>query len=191
MERIEINDLKAIERAIHVLDEAGVVMHPTETCYGLAVDIFQEKALERLYHIKDMRKDKPVSILVSGLEMALFYGIFSKKALELAYKYWPGPLSIVVPRKKNLPDYLNPGSDFISIRVSSLDFCINMVEKLGEPVTTTSANKSGGPELYYPVNMAGVDLIVDGGELKKNKPSTIVKVEGKNVVVLRQGGIVL
>lgn len=189
MDRVAIGDAGAVKTAIHILDDGGLVMHPTETCYGFAVDIFREEALRKLYHVKDMKADKPVSILVSDLEMAREYGVFSGRALELAAKYWPGPLSIVVPRGDALPRYLNPGSDFVSFRVSSLPFCMEMVRMLGEPVTTTSANKSGDPELYRPEVMGGVDLLVDGGELARNKPSTIVKVVGNKVEVLRQGDV--
>lgn len=171
----------------------GLVMHPTETCYGLAVDIFNKEALGKLYEVKKMALDKPVSILVGSLEMAREYGEFSGKALELAEKYWPGPLSIVVPRKASLPEFLNQGQKFVSIRFSSNEFCRGMVLGLGKPVTTTSANVSGECQLYKPdvSGIEGVDLLVDGGGIAENKPSTIVKVEGERVLVLRQGEIVL
>ena len=79
-------------------------MHPTETCYGLAVDVFNELALRKLYKAKGMDFSKPVSLLVKDLEMAKKYGEFSELAVDLALKYWPGPLSIIVP--KDLPHFL-------------------------------------------------------------------------------------
>jgi len=191
MQSISGDGKQAIEMAVHTLDEGGVVMHPTETCYGLAVDIFNENSLSKLYHIKDMRKTKPVSILVDSLEMAQDYGHFSEKALELAVKHWPGPLSIVVPRKDTLPDFLNPGMKFVSIRCSSLKFCRDMVEKFSQPVTTTSANVSGQPPLYRPEKLGGVDLLINVGEVPGNKPSTIVRVNGDKVEVLREGDVLI
>ncbi len=193
MKIININDPEAVRSAAKVLQSGGVVMHPTETCYGLAVDIFNEKALEKLYGIKGRNEKKPVSILVSSLEMAQKYGDFSEKALELAEKYWPGPLSIVVLRSENLPEFVNPGENFVSIRFSNFEFCTKLVLVLGRPVTTTSANKTGEPQLYnVDLNgFEGVELTIDGGELLKNKPSTIVKVNGDSVEVLRQGDLVL
>ena len=119
MEKIKMTDKKAISRAVEVLRNGGVVMHPTETCYGLAVDVFNEKALEKLYRLKGRDADKPLSILVDSVGMAQEYGLFSEKAGELARKYWPGALSIVVPRKKSLSEFLNKGHDFVSIRNSS------------------------------------------------------------------------
>jgi len=177
-----------------VLEDGGVVMHPTETCYGLAVDVFNKRALEKLYRLKKMDKSKPVSILVDSLAMAEEFGVFSDKAFMLAKKYWPGPLSLIVPRKRSLPDFLNPGNEFVSIRFSADDFCRKMVSALGRPLTTTSANRTGEPQLYCADEdyFGGeVDLVVDGGEIRKNKPSTIVKVFGDELSIVRQGDLVL
>lgn len=179
-------------KAVEVLKSGGLVMHPTETCYGLAVDVFNEDALKKLYRVKKMALDKPVSILVDGIGMAQEYGLFSEKAFVLAQKYWPGPLSILIPRKRNLPDFLNPGSDYVSIRFSSNDFCTEMVRELGRPVTTTSANVAGEPQLYKVEDqdfVKEVDFVVDGGEISQNKPSTIVKIDGDKLEVIRQGSI--
>lgn len=189
MEKIKITDENAVLRAVEILRSGGVVMHPTETCYGLAVDIFNEGALEKLYNLKGRDADKPLSILVDGFGMAQEYGLFSEKANELVQKYWPGALSIVVPRKKKLSEFLNKGQDFVSIRYSSDLMTNEMVREFDKPITTTSANKSGGEPLYKAEGFEGVDLVVDGGEILKNRPSTIVKVDGDSVQVLRQGNI--
>ncbi len=193
MKTININDKNLYSDVNQVLLNGGVVMHPTETCYGLAVDVFNENALKKLYKLKVMSLDKPVSILVDGFDAAQRFGVFSEKAFELADEYWPGPLSIVVPRKKELPDFFNPGHDFVSIRCSSSDFSMNMVKEFANPVTTTSANKTGELQRYLPdaSGLEGVDLLVDAGEIKNNKPSTIVKVENEGLTVLRQGSIII
>lgn len=189
MDIISIGEKNCLVKVSAVLESGGLIMHPTETCYGLAVDVFNPLALEKLYRVKQMPGDKPVSILVDSLEMARKYGDFSARALELAQKYWPGPLSIVVPRTVALPGFVNPNEAFVSIRCSSLPFCMAMVGSLGRPVTTTSANISGQPEFYVPQEVFGVDLLVDAGQLPLNKPSTIVKVVGDDFEVLRQGSL--
>ena len=117
-------------------------MHPTETCYGLAVDIFNRGALDKLYRVKGRDGRKPVSILVADLEMARQYGEFSEKALELAEKYWPGALTIIVPRTKNLPEFFNAGQEFVGIRCADHEFSRKLVRAFGSPITTTSANLS-------------------------------------------------
>lgn len=183
-----------MRKAVEVLKNGGVVMHPTETCYGLAADVFSKKALDKLYRVKKMAADKPVSILVDSLGMAQEYGIFSDRAFDLAKQHWPGALSILVPRKKTLPEFFNPGHDYVSIRFSSDDFCTDMVSGLGRPVTTTSANIAGEPQLYKVENLDFVkklDFVVDGGEISQNKPSTIVKVDGDKLELIRQGSVVV
>ncbi|MBT4917425.1 threonylcarbamoyl-AMP synthase [Candidatus Peregrinibacteria bacterium] len=195
MQTLQINDDSVVDESVKSLLNGGLVMHPTETCYGLAVDIFNESALKKLYRVKGRDADKPVSILVDGLGMAMEYGIFSEKALELAHEYWPGPLSIVVPRTKTLPDFLNPGEEFISIRYSSDTLCEALPAKFGSPITTTSANLAGQDPLYEAdmkrlgKEASTIDLVIDGGILSENKPSTVVKVEGDHVDVLRHGDI--
>lgn len=197
MKKVSLDE-GAVKIAVEVLKNSGIVMHPTETCYGLAVDVFNEKALEKLYRVKGMERNKPLSVLVDSLEMAQEYGEFSEKALELATKYWPGPLAIIVPRK-NLPKFFNIDDGFVSFRVSSDKFCLEMVKKFGRPVTTTSANRGGLLQLYSAEDLESVfgdfakelDLIVDGGKITENKPSTIVKVEGDNITVIRQGEILI
>lgn len=180
---------------VRVLKNGGLVLHPTETCYGLAVDIFNEEALLKLYEFKEMSMDKPVSILVDSMEMAQEYGQFSKFALELAHRYWPGPLSIVVPRTEKLPEFLNPGERFISMRWPGHDFCVGMVRELGNPVTTTSANIHGMPQLYeadlsvFGEKSAVIDFVVDGGRIDEKLPSTLIKIDGEKVEILRQGEV--
>jgi len=188
----DVNSHASLGLAVQTLKSGGLVMHPTETCYGLAVDVFNEVALKKLYKAKGRNFDKPVSILVDGLGMAQEYGIFSEKALELAHQFWPGPLSIIVPRKKTLPLFLNPGEEFVSIRWSANSFCEDLVYEFGGPITTTSANLAGEAPLYEPVKFSSyIDLVVDGGALSQNQPSTIVKVDGDRVEVLRQGDLLI
>ncbi|MFA5821022.1 MAG: L-threonylcarbamoyladenylate synthase, partial [Candidatus Gracilibacteria bacterium] len=167
MKNVKVKDV------VKILESGGVVMHPTETCYGLAVDVMNEGGLKKLYEVKGRDFNKPVSMFVADLEMAQKYGVFSEKALELAKKYWPGALSIVVPRTWELPAFFNKGEKFVSMRVSGDEFCREMVKELGRPVTTTSANMAGEPELYEAKALEGVDLVVDGGKIEMRKPSTI------------------
>jgi tRNA threonylcarbamoyl adenosine modification protein (Sua5/YciO/YrdC/YwlC family) len=183
------------EKALEVLRAHGVILHPTETCYGLACDVFNEKAIEKIYEIKGRDEKKPFAILVSDIEMAKEYGIFGEKALELAEKYWPGALSIVVPRTEKLPSFFNVGEKFVSMRISSDKFSTNLVKALGRPIITTSANLAGESVMYEISeewkNKNLISLVIDGGKIPKNKPSTVVKVEDDNITVLRQGDVVL
>ena len=184
-----------ILEAIKVLHEGGVVAHPTETCYGLAADIFQKKALDRLYSLKKMPFQKPVSILVRDLEEAQQYGEFSSLALKLALQYWPGPLTIVVPRTALVPKFLNFSYPTIGLRVSSNKKARQLLEAFGGALTTTSANLFTLPEAYtapaFLDQGLAPDFILDGGQIPKTPPSTIVEVKGDQVTVLRQGSVEL
>lgn len=194
LNRVSLADSKAISLAVKALKNGGVVMHPTETCYGLAADIFNAVAIAKVYALKGRDFKKPLSILVDSLGMAQEYGIFSDLGFDLARRYWPGPLSIVLPRKKKLPVFLSPDEEFISLRFSNDAFCKRLMEKFGSPLTTTSANRAG-KEPYYKIHDEmfdkEIDLIVDGGKLLNNRPSTIVKVDGERMEILRQGDLVI
>ncbi len=178
-------------KAVQALREGKVVAHATETCYGLAVDIFSHDAVLRLYDMKKMDLDKPVSILCTSLDEAKKYGEFSEKALSLAEKYWPGPLTIVVSRKAALPVWINPGVSTIGIRVSSNEITRELVEGFGGPITTTSANIHGLPQAYSVDEFAELkpDFILDSGRIPPISPSTIVEVIGDSLKIIRQGDL--
>lgn len=181
--------------AVKTLHAGGVVAHATETCYGLAADIFQKKSLERLYALKKMPLDKPVSILVRDLEEAQRYGTFSGEALKLALKYWPGPLTIIVPRTAALPKLINYGYSTVGFRVSSNKKTRQLLDAFGGPLTTTSANVHTEPQAYSVQEMLDQglvpDFVLDSGRIGENPPSTIVEVIGEEVRVVRQGSVKL
>lgn len=188
-----MNDL--LLNAVKTLHAGGVVAHATETCYGLAADIFQKKALERLYSLKKMPLDKPVSVLVRDLDEAQRYGEFSSTALKLALKYWPGPLTIIVPRKPALPPLVNYGQNTVGFRVSSNKKTRELLEAFGGPLTTTSANVHAEKQAYSVQDMLAQglvpDFVFDSGRIGENPPSTIVEVIGEELKVIRQGEIKL
>ena len=188
-----------LKQAGEVLRGGGVIMHPTETCYGLAADIFNRKALQKLYAIKKMKADKPVSIMVRSLAEARKYARFNKTALSLANKFWPGPLTLILPRKKSLPAFLNKGHKTVGIRCPDSTVSLALIKVNGGPLTTTSANISGKPEVYSvmaflkQVKMGDVqpDYIMDQGKIPPNKPSTIVEISSEGVKVIRKGDLFL
>jgi len=184
-----------VQTAVQELLNGGVVAHPTETCYGLAVDIFNKSAVRKLYALKKMALEKPVSILIRDLDEAEQYGIFNDKARELAEKHWPGPLTIIVPRTAALPAWINYGIDSIGMRVSSNKKARELVEAFGGPLTTTSANIHGQPQAYTIREMIDQklvpDFVLDSGKIGPVDPSTIVKVVGEDVELIRQGPIYL
>lgn len=198
MEIVKLDSGEVLEKAVNVLRSGGVIVHHTDTCYGFACDVANESAVEKLYSLKNMPRTKPTSMLVNSVEMALEYGDFSGKGIELVEKYWPGALTVIVPRTSNLPDFFNLGIDNVGMRWPNHQFCVELVKGVGGPIATTSANISGQDEVYRIEDLlmqvgegSVIDLIVDAGEQVKNRPSTIVGVEGEQMKVIRQGDLFL
>lgn len=182
-------DPHAIEQAVEILKKGGVVAHPTDTCYGLAADISNPQALERLYRLKGMVQDKPVSVLMQYYDEAFAFAEFSDVAHFLAVKYWPGPLTLVLPRRPDLPAFLNPGHRFVGLRFIDEPISQALVKDFGKPLTTTSANKHGEPTPYSVAEISvEADFVLDGGVLDRyGEPSTLVQVDGDHATILRRG----
>lgn len=170
-------DLEAIKEAASIIKQGGLVIYPTETCYGLAANALDPKAVKRVYEVKNRPYSKPLSIAVSDLEMAKKYAYFNLETEKLAKELLPGPLTIALPKKPVIPDIVNPSK--IAIRIPDNLIAILLIEEAGVPITATSANKTGDPPPYN-INDAisslvgNVDFVIDAGQLPKVKPSTIV-----------------
>jgi L-threonylcarbamoyladenylate synthase len=178
-----------IRRAAKIIKSGGIVIYPTETCYGLAADATNAAAVRKVYAVKKRPKNKPIPIIVSSLDMMKKYGRVTKLVRALAREFMPGPLTIVID-KKTLPDILNPNE--IAFRISSHTIARVLVRSVGRPITATSANISGHPPIYkskrvIEVFNGEVDMILDCGNLKKTKPSTYV--DARNCRVLRKGAV--
>lgn len=187
-----------LKTSLDVLKHGGILVHPTETCYGLAVDIFNEKALKRLYRLKRMKMSKPLSILVSSFREAKKYGVFSLLAQKVAKKFWPGAVTIMVPKnEKNLPGFFNQTVQTVGMRVPGHRWTLQLLKKYKRPLATTSANLSGDETCYQiedflkqiKKNRLQPDLVIDAGLLPVNLPSTLVLIEGKKMKILRKGGL--
>ncbi len=173
-----------IQEAVGLLQARAVLAVPTETFYALAVNPFREDALARLFALKERSPAKPVLLLVSSREMLLQV---ARKVPELAGRlmdrFWPGPLTLILPARAGLPGLLTGGTDTIGVRRPRQDVTLRLVTALGFPVTGTSANRAGRPPLTRAADVAaefgeGVDLILDAGPCPGGLPSTIVDVSG-------------
>lgn len=182
--------------AVRVLQEKGTVLHPTETCYGLTADIFSQTAVEKVYQLKEMSLDKPVSIMVESFEQAQEYGVFDERARRLAEAFWPGPLTIIVRRSEKLPSYINPAIESVGLRCPGHNFTLAMLREFGGPLITTSANRTKEPQAYDVETFLGgrtgdalPEFVVDLGLIPETAPSTIVDLSGSELRVVRQGPI--
>ncbi len=199
MKTLKINpknpETDLLKQATDIIINGGVIGYPTETIYGLGADALNEKAVERIYELKGREKNKPILILAENIDQVKqLTSSFSKSAQILANKFWPGPLTIVFPAADRLSHLLTGDSRTIGIRISDNKICQQLLKLTGVPITSTSANISGGGN---PVSAKEVektfgdklDMIIDGGETYAGVPSTVVSVSESSVVVLREGAI--
>jgi L-threonylcarbamoyladenylate synthase len=191
----------AVERALTILREGGVIVHATETCYGLACDLSNPDAVARLFAIKDRPHTMPMSALFSSLEEAKKYVIWTAKADALAAKHLPGPLTLILPLRTDAPARLLPtpqGGDTVGIRVSSHPIALRLAEAFGAPLSTTSANLHGQPNPYdakaiaaqFTDKEAQPDLILDSGTLPPVPPSTVVDLAGTSTPSVLRAGMI-
>ena len=190
---VSINE--GYERAADILRSGGIVAVPTETVYGLAADATNAEAVTSIYTAKGRPSFNPLICHVSGLEMAQRFGTFDELAERLAQRFWPGPLTIVVPLKADtgIADAVSAGLPTIALRQPH-GVMAKLAGTLDVPLAAPSANSSGRispTEAQHVVNDLGnkVALVLDGGACEVGLESTIVKVSDGNVVLLREGGL--
>jgi len=183
----------ALEKARKILLSGGIVGYPTESFYGLAVDIENEEAIERLFSIKEREKEKPLLIILPNLNsLEKYIGNLSDLALKLTEKFWPGGLTMLFKANPVVSTLLTAGTGKIGIRYSSHTLATSLAGAINRPVTGTSANVSGHPpctraEEVYEYFGKSVDLILDGGRTKGGKGSTILDVTKEPPEILREG----
>lgn len=190
-----ISDL--LKKAIEVSDGGGVIIYPTDTLYGLGADALSDEAVAKIYAIKGREEKKPIHAIVEDMIMAEKYAEVNDVARKLAKAFFPGPLTLILKKRKGIDTGITRGIDTIGIRIPDNKFCLALAREFGKPITTTSANKSGEkPERSVGKIIAQlgevaalVDLVIDAGELQPSLPSTVVDVSPGETVILREGAI--
>lgn len=174
-------------------EEVGIL--PTDTLYGLVADAFSEAAVERVYRLKQRSRNKPTIVLISSVDdLEDFEVELTEKHEQLLEELWPGKVSIILPCPHDEFSHIHRGKDTIAFRQPAKDDLREVLRKVG-PLVAPSANPAG-KEPAYTVEQAKhyfggeVDFYIDQGELK-SKPSTLIKVEGEEVEVLREGAVEL
>ncbi len=186
---------KDLEQAVHHLRNGGVVAIPTDTLYALAADVFNTAALDRIFAIKGRSDDLALPVLVSGWDqLEMVAENTPPKTRALAERFWPGALTLVVQKANGLPDRLTAGRPTVAVRMPGHPVPIELINRLGSPITGTSANISGGADLLTLDELSSqlgepVDLIVEKGPTPKGTASTIVDITSGKPRLLREGAI--
>lgn len=189
--KIDENELK---NTINVINNGGIVIFPTDTVYGIASNIDDEKAISNLFELKGRNDNKPICVLTSSVNKIEKVAYIKNKELELITKYMPGALTIILDKKEDISNRLTSNLQTIGVRIPNNEIALNILKYIEKPLATTSANLSGNQpatkleELVDEFN-GKVDIIIDGGITDLKQSSTIIKVENNEIKVLREGTV--
>lgn len=182
---------RLIAQVARSLQDGGVIAYPTDTTYGIGCSIFNKKGLERIYQVKQRDKRKPFSFICSDLAEVSRYARLTNMAFKAMKRCLPGPYTFVLEASREVPDLLTTRQKTVGIRIPDNRICMAIVQQLGAPIVTTSANLTGEEPVGDPFEIQrifgnGLDLVVDGGLLTTDV-STVISMIGDRPEVLRQG----
>jgi L-threonylcarbamoyladenylate synthase len=186
-----------LKRARHILLSGGVVAFPTESFYGLGVNALDEKAIQRLFKIKQRDKNHPILILIPSLDSLNRFVIdIPELAFKLMDHYWPGGLTLVFKAGHDISTLLTANTDKIGVRLSSHHIATALAQTIDNPITGTSANISGQSPCTNTTEVSrqmgmDIDLILDGGKTQGGMGSTILDVTVNPPKLLREGMITI
>lgn len=184
-----------IDLALRHLRSGGVVAFPTDTLFGLGVDVFSRPALERIFAIKGRAQGQALPVLVSGWgQVEMVAGNISPRAERLARRFWPGALTLVLWRLPQLPDLVTGGGETVAVRMPNHPVPLALTDGLGRPITGTSANRSGHPDLQSREDVLDqlgdlVDYVVRRGPSPAGVGSTIIDLTSEEPRLLREGAL--
>lgn len=192
---IATDDPAAVALAADCLRRGGVITLPTDTVYGIAASLDSAPALQRIFEIKGRPIDKTLPILLASPdELSVVATGASEPWIELARHFWPGPLTVVLPARSGLPIEVLGEGNTVGVRIPDHHFAREVIAAAGGALAVTSANRSGDPpalDAHAAAASLGdqVDAIFDGGSVSGGVPSTVVRIKGKSIEILREGAV--
>jgi L-threonylcarbamoyladenylate synthase len=199
MQRLHVHvdrpDPPLVAAAADAIHRGGIVAMPTDTLYGLAADPFSVEAVARVFTLKGRGTDRAVPLVAADVDqIAASLGMLPMLARLLAARFWPGPLTMLMPAPERLPRDVTGGTGRVGVRVPGHAVTRALCAAAGTPLTATSANRSGQPATNDPDQVAaalghGIDVLLDAGITPGGAPSTIVDVTDSTPRVIREGAI--
>jgi len=192
---VEEKNPESFSAALEALRRGAAIVFPTETFYGLGADALDEHAVERVASLKGRNPDAPIAVIVADREMlSQIVEEISSPAEKLIERFWPGPLTLILPAKQGLPAPLLNREGKIGVRVSSQPIAARLSRELGRPITATSANPTGKEPARTIQQARGyfsraLEIFLDGGTLAGRMGSTVAEVSGSQIEIVREGEI--
>lgn len=191
---LDKNTIESVIQAADDIADGKLVVYPTETVYGIAADIFNQRAVKNLYITKSRPFDMPLSVAVADKRMIKDIAIVSRPVEKLIDAFLPGPLTIIAKKNPEVPDIVTSMSQEIGIRIPDDKIAAELIKQFGGPITATSANIHSHPNI---VNIStavqsfgdAVSTYLDCGTRMLGKPSTIVNIIDNKIEIIRQGTI--
>ncbi|MBU3923018.1 threonylcarbamoyl-AMP synthase [Patescibacteria group bacterium] len=177
--------MNQINKAVKILKQGGIIAYPTETIYGIGCNIFNEKAVKKIFEIKGRDFNKPLLVAVSSFKMMQDICFIPEKYIDLIKKYLPGPVTFLWNKKNNVSNLITQSSDLVGIRFPDNKKALKIIEKCNFPIISTSANISGQKDsINWKQVKLNVDFIVKG-RCKYKKPTSVINLMDKKI--LRKG----
>ncbi len=186
---------RELERGVQVLRDGGVVAFPTDTLYGLGADVFNLDALQKVFDIKERPAGLALPVLIdSWKQFETVAADVTQVARTLAEKYWPGPLTLIVSKADAVPDLLTAGAPTVAVRVPDHPVPRSLARMFGGPITGTSANRSGEPDLKSLEELTAqlgsrVDYVVTAGPAPMGTASTVIDISAGGLKLIREGAL--
>jgi len=182
---------RRIQTAVDTLKAGGVIVYPTDTCYGIGVDIFNKEAIERVYAIKGAKKDTPFSFVCADLSNISNYAYVTDFAYRTLKRFLPGPFTFILQGSRQVPKMMLTKRKTVGIRIPNHHVCMAIVKALGNPILSTTAGIRGGEPLADPREIRDAigkqaEVIIDCG-LITAEPSTVVSLTDDVIEILRPG----
>lgn len=192
---IEINarypEPRKVRRAVEAVERGDIIGYPTDAIYALGCDLFNKKAIDRLYQVKGMARDQPLAFVCADLADLSKYAVIDNHAYRLLRRVLPGPYTFILPATREVPKVLHLSERrTVGIRVPDCPAAVELVRALGRPLISTTAQRHGEEPLIDPRDIEptfkGTSLVLDGG-LGGRAPTTIVDLSHGTIDIVREG----
>ncbi len=191
---LEINPVtpepRKIRRAVDALRAGEVIAYPTDTVYGIGCDLFDRKAVDRLYHIKGMPKSHQLSFICRDFSELTHYAVIYDREFRLMKRFLPGPYCFILPATRDVPKIVQSSRKAVGVRIPAHPVAHAIVEELGHPIISSTAARTGADPHVDPSEIdddfQGLAMILDGGP-GGLKPTTVVDLTGPEATVIREG----